>query len=93
DGGAVADGDRIVTSGHGGLFPPGLPIGVVVSVSDNGVLVKPFVERSQLDFVRVVDFGLVGILEGPPPPRVEPAQQRRSAVRKEAAKRDEGAGR
>ncbi len=92
DGGAVAAGDRIVTSGHGGVFPPGLPIGVVVSVAENGVLVKPFVERAQLDFVRVVDFGLAGILEGPPPPRVEPVQRRR-APRKEAAKGDEGGGR
>ncbi|MSP80557.1 MAG: rod shape-determining protein MreC [Rhodospirillales bacterium] len=92
DGGAVTASDRIVTSGHGGVFPPGLPIGVVISVAENGVLVKPFVERARLEFVRVVDFGLEGILEGSPPPRVEPAVRRRAA-RKEAAKPDEGTGR
>ncbi len=90
DGGAVTVGDRIVTSGHGGVFPPGLPIGVVTAVAENGVLVKPFVERARLEFVRVVDFGLEGILESSPPPRIEPAQRRRAA-RKEATKPDEGA--
>lgn len=92
DGGAVTVGDRIVTSGHGGVFPPGLPIGIVTSVAENGVQVKPFVERFQLEFVRIVDFGLEGILEGPPPPRIEPTTRRRAA-RKEAAKSDEAAGR
>ena len=92
DGGAVTAGDRIVTSGHGGVFPPGLPIGVVISVAESGVLVKPFVERARLEFVRVVDFGLEGILEGSPPPRVEPVVRRRAA-RKEALRPDEGIGR
>ena len=92
DGGAVTAGDRIVTSGHGGVFPPGLPIGIVTSVAESGVLVQPFVEQARLEFVRVVDFGLEGILEGSPPPRIEPASRRRAA-RKEAAKPDEGTGR
>lgn len=89
DGGAVTAGDRIVTSGHGGVFPPGLLIGVVTSVAESGVLVKPFVEHARLEYVRVVDFGLEGILEGSPPPRIEPAQRRRAA-RREAGKSDEG---
>jgi rod shape-determining protein MreC len=62
-GAEVAPGDRIVTSGHGGAFPPGLPVGVVASVSDAGIEVQPFVERSRLEYVRVVDFGLRGILQ------------------------------
>jgi rod shape-determining protein MreC len=92
DGGAVTVGDRVVTSGHGGVFPPGLPIGIVTSVAENGVKVRPFVERAQLEFVRVVDFGLTGIIEGPPSPRIEPAARRRAA-RKEAARGDEGPAR
>ena len=86
DGGAVTAGDRVVTSGHGGIFPPGLPVGVVTSVAESGVLVKPFVERERLEFVRVVDFGLAGIVEAPPP-RSEQATRRR-AGRREAAKAD-----
>ncbi|MFQ5619685.1 MAG: rod shape-determining protein MreC [Rhodospirillales bacterium] len=62
-GAEVTPGDRVVTSGHGGAFPPGLPVGVVGSVSDAGIGVQPFVERSRLEYVRVVDFGLRGILQ------------------------------
>ena len=62
-GAEVSPGDRVVTSGHGGAFPPGLPVGVVASVSDAGIGVQPFVKRSRLEYVRVVDFGLRGILQ------------------------------
>lgn len=62
-GAEVSPGDRVVTSGHGDAFPPGLPVGVVASVSDAGIGVQPFVERSRLEYVRVVDFGLRGILQ------------------------------
>ncbi len=62
-GAEVSAGDRIVTSGHGGAFPPGLPVGVVASVGDAGIGVQPFVARNRLEYVRVVDFGLRGILQ------------------------------
>jgi rod shape-determining protein MreC len=58
----VAPGDRLVTSGHGGSFPPGLPVGVIISVGEGGVRVEPFVNRHRLEFVRVVDYGLAGML-------------------------------
>ena len=64
----VAPGDRVVTSGHGGAFPAGLPVGVVEAVNDNGISVQPFVPRDRIEYVRIVDFGLQGILpeaEGP----------------------------
>ncbi len=57
----VLAGDRIVTSGHGGAFPFGLPVGVVASVSDGGIGVEPYVERNRLEYVRLLDFGLVGV--------------------------------
>ncbi|HAI32230.1 MULTISPECIES: rod shape-determining protein MreC [unclassified Thalassospira] len=59
---AVAPGDRILTSGHGGAFPPGIPIGVVSSVSENAVRVAPMFRRHQLEYLRVADYGLQGIL-------------------------------
>jgi len=59
----VSPGDRIVTSGHGGAFPPGIPVGVVAHASEGGVMVKPYVHRDRLEFVRVVDYGLQGILD------------------------------
>ena len=61
----VAPNDRIVTSGHGGAFPPGLPVGIVMSVNDGGIGVQPFVERSRLEYVRLIDYRLGGILQLP----------------------------
>ncbi len=58
----VKVGNRVVTSGHGGAFPPGLPVGVVSAVSDEATTVQLFIKRERLEFVRVVDFGLEGIL-------------------------------
>ncbi len=60
---AVAVGDAVLTSGDAGAFPPGLPIGVVVEAHDGLITVEPFVNRSRLEFVRVVDYGLSGILD------------------------------
>ncbi len=59
----VSAGDRIVTSGHGGALPPGLPIGIVTSVNDAGIAVQPFVERNRLEYIRLLDFGLGGIVQ------------------------------
>lgn len=51
----VAPGMRIVTSGHGGLFPPGLPIGRVVEGKDGEKLVQPFADMNRVTYVRVMD--------------------------------------
>ena len=61
----VAVGDRIVTSGHGGVFPPRLPAGVVVSVDEAGIRVQPFADRSRLEYVLVIDVGLEEALRLP----------------------------
>jgi rod shape-determining protein MreC len=61
-------GDRVVTSGHGGVFPPGLPVGVIVAVGDSGIRVKPYVEFHRLDHVRLIDYGLAGTLPVAAPP-------------------------
>ena len=61
-GGTVSVGDRVVTSGHGGAFPPGLPIGVVSAVNDGTIEVTPFANRDRVEFVRILDFGLDGII-------------------------------
>jgi rod shape-determining protein MreC len=54
----VRSGQRVVTSGNGGVLPPGLPIGIVVIGREGVPRVKPFVAWNKLEFVRVVDFGL-----------------------------------
>lgn len=56
----VGLGERVVTSGHGGLFPPGIPIGVVASAGERGVKVQPLADLSRIEHLRLVNFGLAG---------------------------------
>jgi rod shape-determining protein MreC len=64
-------GERVVTVGAGGVFPPGLPVGVVSSVAHGVIRVEPYAELSRLEVLRIVDFGLSGVLpqSAVPPPR------------------------
>lgn len=55
-------GDRIVTSGVAGVFPAGLPVGKVVSIDKNEIKVKPFSNLEQLEYVKLVNYGLDGII-------------------------------
>lgn len=60
----VQVGDRIVTSGHGGVFPPGLAVGVVTSAADGDVRVVPMVDLDRLEHVNVVRYELGRIVAG-----------------------------
>lgn len=62
EGAKVAVGDRVVTSGHAGVFPSGLGIGTVASVQNGEIVVTPFTAETNREFVRLVDFGLAGVL-------------------------------
>jgi len=53
---SVNTGDIIVTSGHGGIFPAGLPVGTISRSEDGVVRVIPFVQFEKLEFVRVIDY-------------------------------------
>jgi rod shape-determining protein MreC len=59
---AVKPGDRVVTAGSGNVFPPGVRVGVVASVDGGIVRVAPYADLSRLEYVRVVNFGLEGVL-------------------------------
>jgi rod shape-determining protein MreC len=63
----IANGQRVVTSGNGGVLPPGLQIGTVSIGRDGVPRVQPFVNWSKIEFVRIVDFGLE-VEELPPIP-------------------------
>jgi rod shape-determining protein MreC len=78
----VAPGDRVVTSGSGGVFPPGLAVGVVSGVENGIVRVEPFAELSRLAFLRLVDYGLGGVLpqSAVPAPRGSRSGRTRPAV-------------
>lgn len=59
----VQAGDYVTTSGHGGVFPPGLPIGTVSAVSEAGIRVKPFVDWAHMEVLRIVDYEMPGIVD------------------------------
>jgi len=75
-------GMRVVTSGHGGKLPPGLPIGRVSSVSGNRIAVQPFVDFSRLEHVVVADW----LLEN----RTPLAEVSARDAREEAKQKDDG---
>lgn len=52
----VKVGERVVTSGDGGIFPEGIPVGVVSSVSKTSVRVQPYVDATRVQYVSVVDY-------------------------------------
>ena len=66
----VSPGDRLVTSGHGGVFPPGLPIGTISELTETRIALQPAVEIARLSEARILDYGVEGIL---PPPEKVPA--------------------
>ena len=52
----ISVGDRLVTSGHGGVFGPDIPVAIVTKVSPEGVTARPFADLSRLEMVRVIRF-------------------------------------
>jgi rod shape-determining protein MreC len=55
-------GDRIVTSGVGGNFPPGLPVGAVVSTANGHVFIQLYAQLDRMEYLRLVNYNLPGIL-------------------------------
>lgn len=52
----VKEGEKIVTTGDGSGFPPGIPVGIIESVSNKAVTVKPYVSWNRLEYVSVADY-------------------------------------
>ncbi len=50
----VTVGARVITSGHGGVLMPGLPVGVVSSITDGVVRVQPLANLGRIEYVRLV---------------------------------------
>jgi rod shape-determining protein MreC len=63
----VFEADEVITSGQDGVFPPGIPIGLVDQIAgdirrpDQQIVVAPWVDFTALDYVRVLlDAGSTG---------------------------------
>jgi rod shape-determining protein MreC len=88
----MAVGQRVVTSGRGGLLPPGLTVGRISAIDEHGVTVTPVVDGQRLEYVRLLEYSEVV------PPETLASQQRevygppRPAARSPASEDPAGAG-
>jgi rod shape-determining protein MreC len=85
-GDTVKVGDRVVTSGEGGVFPPGLPVGVVSIIDATGPRVEPYVELSRLGYVLIADYGLSRSLPQPLPMLAHPGRHTKADGNEEVAR-------
>ncbi len=53
----IVKGDEIVTSGVGGIFPSGLPVGYVTRVSPSAIEVEPMEPIETVEYVKIVNYG------------------------------------
>lgn len=61
---SFAVGDRVLTSGRGGLLAPGLPIGEIAHAEERRVLVRPLADWDRLDHVAVLESEAVATPDG-----------------------------
>lgn len=53
---SLREGERVITSGDGGLYPRGLPVGVARRESDGAWRVALAAAQQPIDFVRIIPF-------------------------------------
>ena len=78
----IRDGDILLTSGDGGVYPRGLPVGVAAKDGRGVWRARLYADRQALDYVRIltyVDFGKLAeaqrIAAAQAPPPLDPQQQ------------------
>lgn len=74
---SIVPGDQVDTSGIAGVFPSGLPIGTVDTAENLVFTVRLHVERSRLEYVRVVDYGIEPMHVDPPLATIQRGASRR----------------
>ena len=78
---ALKDGDLLLTSGDGGVFPRGLPVGVAAKDVRGVWRARLYADRQALDYVRIltyVDFAKLqaaSLAAAQSPPALDPTQQ------------------
>ncbi|MEM9249457.1 MAG: rod shape-determining protein MreC [Pseudomonadota bacterium] len=73
----IQPGDRVVSSGDGGLFPPGLLVGQVAQGADQRLRVRLSADYERLEFLRVLRSHAAEVIDGEGdlliPPQLPPA--------------------
>lgn len=54
----IAAGKKVITSGHGGVFPYGVPVGETYETDDGKIAVKPYARPNRASYVQIVDYGV-----------------------------------
>jgi len=80
----------VSTSGHGGLLPRGLQIGVIVPGANKGFRVQPHATLSELEYVSVLFFDSPVVVAGEAPP---PGEKKSVSARDETQRNKDGQGR
>lgn len=61
----IKSGQRIITSGLGGLFPYGIPVGETIVNGDGTISVALFADPEQSQHIQVVDYGMRPLIGDP----------------------------
>jgi rod shape-determining protein MreC len=69
---AISPGDRLVTAGHDGVFPTGLPVGRVSSIENGEIRVEPIADLDRLEYLELVD----SVAQSALTPEIAPAEGR-----------------
>ena len=77
---SLREGERIVTSGDGGLYPRGVPVGVARRSADGAWRVVLAVSQAPIDFVRLIPYVGADSPETAPAPDTGPPFSSRSSV-------------
>ena len=89
----VEDGDIVITSGFGGVYPKGLTVGRVSSQhSDDSGLLKIAVIEPSVDFQRLEDVAVITASREAPPPPMQTIHQGATAVPAQSAAEQKKAG-
>jgi len=54
----VTAGQKVITSGHGGVFPYGVAVGETYVDNDGNMAVRPFANANRANHVQIVDYGV-----------------------------------